>query len=246
MPADMPYPGESDEQFLARMMAQMQGGPGTPMPAPDPRLLAMQQMTGQAPGTVPVEEMMTNDPSFGGDASMADAYGGPDPYTAGLPGATGPRTPMQNRNRRIALYPESTTDDDFEQAEMLGDYEDETDEEAQEPRYRRIDDPENRATPPVRFRGSDEVGELVGPDGDGVPSTEDELDMVQRQITKTGSDLGPSEYGMTGDLENDIAALKSLSEDDYDAMGAVDDFISRHGEAALPPEFRHWLDEAED
>lgn len=204
MPADMPYPGESDEQFLARMMAQMQGGPGTPMPAPDPRLLAMQQMTGQAPGTVPVEEMMTNDPSFGGDASMADAYGGPDPYTAGLPGATGPRTPMQNRNRRVALSEPDETDDEFEQREMVGDYE---------------------AT-----NGS---MDRIGPDGDG-PSTEDELDMVQRQITKTGHDQSSErdfdseadEYGFTGDSEEDAQYIRGL----IDAGEDVGDLVERFKE----------------
>lgn len=234
MPANMPYPGESEEEFMIRMAAQ-QGG-GMPQPqgmhqATDPRAMAIAQMMQMpAPGARPVEEMMGSgqhgmpggpEEGFGGDASMADAYGGPDPYTSGLPGATGPRTPMQNRNRRVMLSEPGETDDEFEQREMLGDYE-----------------------------TTGGTMDTMGP-SDDEPSTEDELDMVQQNIGKAGDDsnddFGGKQQGeLTGELENDLGILESLADDDYDIETYLDDFVRLHGESNVPQRFRHFLENPDE
>lgn len=258
MPANAPYPGESEEEFLIRMM-QEQGG-GMPAPQVDPRIQAVDQLMQGSPHTVgpealttgprapgpppdqfgiygnrrrgnqPIEESLTYDKNFGGDASIADAFGGGyDQYAGG----NYPPSPMQMRNRRV-MHPEMS-EDDHEQAEMQENYSRNTDPESV---------PERPEFIKRRMRDADDDGIEDNTQDD---NDDNMLDMVQGSIQqKMGGDISSNEYGFTGELQNDIAALKSIGLDGYELMQAVAEFVDRHGEEALPPEFQEQGDEEFD
>lgn len=173
----------------------------------------------RARGNQPVEEMMTYDPSFGGDGSMLDAYGpGADSY-AGVREVPGPEASlMQRRNRAVMGDPDPLFDQGsypYDPATGLGrpnhsvdDFEDDNDE-----------------TPASRFKTQRiDEGERIGPDGDGpkvndtdndsepdgdTDDTEGELNMVQEQIGKAGQ----TSDELTGDEQGDADYLDSVATD---------------------------------
>lgn len=247
MPANAPYPGESDEEFMMRMAMQRGGGvapspyaagPGMG-PVPDPRIAAMdrvpwQGMNTRPPGETPIEEELSAG-GGGGDAWYADMYGaGYDSYANGLPGSEGPPTRTQMRNRMV-MNP-GVPEDEIEQEHMLAmdDLNNEIDEESQEPRYNQYGGRNRRDNPDrgdvIPNRSEEDIENDFNEDGDRLD--EEMMEKVQGGIQQKmgegqrGSDSGAT---LTGNEEEDKNYILSLIEDGEDASGLQDEFEARYG-----------------